>query len=73
MELLSKSYPTKEKTLKGMLARGIQGMGYQESKTLFAEMLTNSGSLKIQFYLLGEVKLPVARVLSTLVQTLDLH
>jgi hypothetical protein len=25
MELLSKTYPTKEKTLKGMLARGIQG------------------------------------------------
>jgi hypothetical protein len=53
MELLSKTYPTKEKTLKGMLARGIQGMAYQESKTLFAEMLTNSVSLKIQFYLLG--------------------
>ena len=35
MELLSKTYPTKEKTLKGMLARGIQGMAYQESKTLF--------------------------------------
>jgi hypothetical protein len=30
MELLSKNYPTKEKTLKGMLARGIQGMAYQE-------------------------------------------
>jgi hypothetical protein len=36
-----------------MLAFGDQGMAYQESKTLFAEMLTNSGSLKIQFYLLG--------------------
>jgi hypothetical protein len=35
MELLSKTYPTKEKTLKGMLATGIQGMAYQESKTLF--------------------------------------
>jgi hypothetical protein len=35
MELLSKTYLTKEKTLKGMLARGIQGMAYQESKTLF--------------------------------------
>jgi hypothetical protein len=34
-ELLSKTYPTKEKTLKGMLARGIQGMVYQVSKTLF--------------------------------------
>jgi hypothetical protein len=34
MKLLSKSYPTKE-------------------KTLFAEMLTKSGSLKIHFYLLG--------------------
>jgi hypothetical protein len=35
MELLSKTYPTKEKTLKGVLARGIQGMASQESKTLF--------------------------------------
>ena len=51
MELLSKTYPTKEKILKGMLARGIQGMAYQESKTLFAEMLTMSGSLKNHFYL----------------------
>jgi hypothetical protein len=41
------------KTLKDMLAFGNQGMAYQESKTLFAEMLTNSGSLKIQFYLSG--------------------
>jgi hypothetical protein len=41
-----KSYPTKEKTLKDMLAFGIQGKADQESKTLFAEMLTNSGSLK---------------------------
>jgi hypothetical protein len=45
-----KSYPTKEKTLKDMLACGIQGKACQGSKTLFAEMLTNSGSLKIQFY-----------------------
>jgi hypothetical protein len=45
-----KSYPTKEKTLKDMLACGIQGKACQDSKTLFAEMLTNSGSLKIQFY-----------------------
>jgi hypothetical protein len=29
MELLSKSYPTEEKTLKGMLARGSQGKAYQ--------------------------------------------
>jgi hypothetical protein len=41
--------------------------------TLFAEMLTNSGSLKIYFYLSGYVKLPVTRVLSTLVQSLDLY
>jgi hypothetical protein len=53
MELLSKTYPTKEKTLKGMLARGIQGMAYQESKICFAEKLTMSGSLKIHFYLSG--------------------
>jgi hypothetical protein len=45
-----KSYPTKEKSLKDMLAFGIQGRADQASKTLFAEMLTNSGSLKIQFY-----------------------
>jgi hypothetical protein len=31
-----KSYPTKEKTLKDMLACGIQGKPDQESKTLFA-------------------------------------
>jgi hypothetical protein len=55
-----------------MLAWGNQGKAIQESKTLFAEMLTNSGSLKIQFYY--QVKsLPTARVLSTLIQALDLH
>jgi hypothetical protein len=44
----------------------------QESKTLFAEKLTYSGSLKIQFYC--QVKsLPKSRVLSTLVQALGLH
>jgi hypothetical protein len=48
-------------------------MVYQESMTLFAEKLTNSGSLKIQFLLSGYVKLPASRVLSTLVQALDLH
>ena len=65
------SYPTKEKTLMDMLACGIQGRVDQESKTLFAEMLTNSGSLKIQFYY--QVKsLPTSRVLSTLVQALGL-
>jgi hypothetical protein len=32
-----------------MLAFGNQGIAYQESKTLFAEMLTMSGSLKIHF------------------------
>jgi hypothetical protein len=48
-------------------------MAYQDSKTLFAEKLTNSGSLKIQFYLLGYVKLPASRVLSTLVQALGLY
>jgi hypothetical protein len=29
MELLSKTYPTKEKTLKGMLALGSQGKAFQ--------------------------------------------
>jgi hypothetical protein len=67
-----KSYPTKEKILKDMLACGIQDKADQESKTLFAEMLTNSGSLKIQFYY--QVKsLPASRVLSILVQPLGLH
>jgi hypothetical protein len=52
-----------------MLACGIQGRADQESKTLFAEMLTNSGSLKIQFYY--QVKsLPAYRVLSILVKHL---
>jgi hypothetical protein len=32
-----------------MLACGIQGRDDQESKTLFAKMLTNSGSLKSNF------------------------
>jgi hypothetical protein len=41
----------RKKTLKDMLAVGNQGMAYQESKTLFAEMLTNNGFLKIHFYL----------------------
>jgi hypothetical protein len=67
-----KSYPTKEKTLKDMLAYRIQGKADQESKTLFAEMLTNIRSLKVQFYY--QVKsLPTSRVLSILVQTLGLH
>jgi hypothetical protein len=66
-----KSYPTKEKTLKDMLAGGIQGRANHESKSLFVEMLTNSGSLKIQFYY--QVKsLPASRVLSILVQALGL-
>jgi hypothetical protein len=39
-----------KKTLKDMLAFGNQGKAYQDSKTLFAEKLTMSGSLKIHFY-----------------------
>jgi hypothetical protein len=39
----------RKKTLKDMLACGIQGIADQASKTLFAEMLTNSGSLKSSF------------------------
>jgi hypothetical protein len=49
MELLSKTYPTKEKTLKGMLARGIQGMAYQESKTLFCRKAYYEWILKNPF------------------------
>jgi hypothetical protein len=44
----------------------------QESKTLFEEMLTNSGSLKIQFYY-QVTSLPASRVLSTIVQALGLY
>jgi hypothetical protein len=40
----------RKKTLKDMLAFGNQGKAYQDSKTLFAEKLTMSGSLKIHFY-----------------------
>jgi hypothetical protein len=38
-----------KKTLKDMLAFGDQGKAYQDSKTLFAEKLTMSGSLKFHF------------------------
>jgi hypothetical protein len=61
-----------KRLLKDMLACGIQGKADQESKTLFTKMLTNSKSLKIQFYY--QVKsLPVSRVLSILVQALSIH
>jgi hypothetical protein len=40
----------RKKTLKDMLVCGNQGKAYQDSKTLFAEKLTMSGSLKIHFY-----------------------
>jgi hypothetical protein len=54
-----------------MLACRIQCKADQESKTLFTEMITNSGSLKIQFYY--QVKsLLVSRVLSIVVQVLSL-
>jgi hypothetical protein len=39
----------KKKTLKYMLAFRNQGKAYQDSKTLFAEKLTMSGSLRIHF------------------------
>jgi hypothetical protein len=39
----------RKKTLKDMLAFGNQGKVYQDSKTLFAEKLTMSGSLKSIF------------------------
>jgi hypothetical protein len=38
-----------KKTLKDMLAFGNQGKAYQDSKTLFADKLPMSGSLKIHF------------------------
>jgi hypothetical protein len=48
-QVLSKTYLSKEKTLKDMLAREIQGKAHQVSKTLFAEKLTRSGSLSQNF------------------------
>jgi hypothetical protein len=36
-----------------LVLKGIQGKAYQESRILFAEKLTMSGSLKIHFYLSG--------------------
>jgi hypothetical protein len=49
--VLSQVLPDKGKRLlKDMLACGMHGKADQESKTLFVEKLTNSGSLKIQFY-----------------------
>jgi hypothetical protein len=39
----------RKKNLKDMLAFGNQGKAYQDLKTLFAEKLTMSGSLKIHF------------------------
>jgi hypothetical protein len=54
-----------------MLAFGNQGKACKDSKTMFAEKLTMSGSLKIHFYC--QVKwLPASRVLSILDQALSL-
>jgi hypothetical protein len=44
----------RKNTLKDMLAFGNQGKAHQNSKTLFVEKLTMSGSLKIYFYYLIE-------------------
>jgi hypothetical protein len=43
----------RKKTLKDMLAFGNQGKAYLESKTLFVEKLTMSGSLKSPLLLSG--------------------
>jgi hypothetical protein len=43
------SLTRQNKRLKDTLALRESGKAYRESKTLFAEMLTSSGSLKIQF------------------------
>jgi hypothetical protein len=40
MELLSKSYSTKEKTLKGMLFKGVKVRLLNNQRFCFAEMLT---------------------------------
>jgi hypothetical protein len=72
LSVLSQVLPDKIKDLKAMLAWGSQGKAIQEPKIMFAEMLTNSESLKIQFYC--QVKsLLAAIVLSTLVEALGLH
>jgi hypothetical protein len=44
------SLTLKGKTLKDMLAFGNQGKAHQNSKTLYVEKLTISGSLKNHFY-----------------------
>jgi hypothetical protein len=62
----------RKKTLKDMLAFGNQGKANQDSKTLFAEKLTMSGSLRIHFTY--QVKsLPAYRFLSILDQALGLY
>jgi hypothetical protein len=61
-----------KKTSQGYLACGNQGQVGQESRTLFAEKLTNSGSLKIHYYYRVKSK-PISRVLSILIQALSLH
>jgi hypothetical protein len=40
MELLNKSYTTKEKTLKGMLVKGVKVRLFSNQRLRFAEMLT---------------------------------
>jgi hypothetical protein len=40
MELLSKSYATKEKTLKGMLVKGVTVRLFKTQRLCFAEMFT---------------------------------
>jgi hypothetical protein len=50
MELLSKTYPTKEKTLKGMLVlKGFKERLIKNQGLCFAEKLTMSGSFKSIF------------------------
>jgi hypothetical protein len=48
-QVLSKTYPSKEKTLKSMMVLKGFKEAYQESRTLFAEKLTMSGSLLSTF------------------------
>jgi hypothetical protein len=47
MELLSKSYPTKEKTQGYAGYKGVKVRFLNNQRLCFAEMLTKSGSLKI--------------------------
>jgi hypothetical protein len=71
MQLLSKTYPTKDKTLKGMLDFGTQGKAYQLSKTLFGRKAYYQ--LIPSQVLLHKLDIYLNLDLPNLVQALDLY